>query len=62
MTCQHVGCQKKAVRMVGYKKWCGIDVNIRAVCPRHIAEAKDVVDCILITHSSGFATYFDRNL
>jgi hypothetical protein len=60
VSCQQPGCRRKARHMAGYLKWCGVNVNVQAVCVGHIPDADRMVNAILAGHSAGFATAYNR--
>ena len=60
MTCQHPGCERPATRMVGYRKWCGVDINVGAVCDDHVGTVNKMVQTILDSYPSGLATAYNR--
>jgi len=62
MLCQHFGCQGQASYMVGYRKWCGIEVNVQAVCPEHLPEATESTRAIIDSHWQGYASFYDRKV
>ena len=60
MTCQHPHCTTPAKFMVGYRKWCGIVVNVQACCTKHKRAGRAMVDSILGSHPAGYATPFSE--
>ena len=48
--------------MIGYRKWCGIEVNVGAFCATHVKNGEQMTATILQGHSAGFAEAYNREV